>query len=590
MMDQSSGGRAQEAPAVDLAECRILATRFGLPMALAAVLIRRGMREPEQVGAFLSPSLARLPPPETMLGMARAVELLAEAIGQARPILVYGDYDADGVTGAALLTDFLRRTGHPAVHCFLPHRLNDGYGLHEHHLRALGRELQGQDGQAPLLLTVDCGISDHSQVAAAKELGFTVIITDHHRCGPLLPAADAILNPCRPGCPFAEHDLAGAGVAFYLLMGLRRALAEQGFWAADRIPNLKEYLDLVAIGTLADMVKLQGINRILVRAGLEVLGERLRRPGLAALAATAGIGGRPCRAEDIAMLIAPRLNAAGRIASPEIALKLLLSNDPAEAAKLAAELETINLQRKELTDQVYQNVRQRALATLANGPRHCLIFADPTWHPGVVGIAATRLIKEVQRPVILMALDKGLARGSGRSANGLDFFEAVKECQDLLLEWGGHGAALGLTIRAENLAEFGNRLEAALVRRLGEATGAAVGREAAVADWSFADQRIEARLLEFYHRLEPFGAGNPEPVFQVRGQLSRPRVVGNRHLRFSWRQEGAVWDGIAFGLGSLSDQAASREMEMLFSFRRNFFRGEEKWQLQAIDLRPAVVL
>lgn len=584
-VEQAAGGAAE----IDPEECRTLAARCGLPLPLAAVLIRRGVRSQEQADLFLSPNLNQLPPPAAMLGMEQAVTLLAAAVREARPILVYGDYDADGLTAAAMLTDFLRRCRHPAVRCFIPHRLDDGYGLHERHLVALGREMQAEWGRPPLLLTVDCGISDLAPVAAAKELGFTVIITDHHRPGPTLPAADAILDPCRPGCPFGEHELAGVGVAFYLITGLRRALAEQGFWAAGQLPNLKEYLDLVAIGTLADMVKLQGVNRILVRAGLEVLGAQARRPGLAALAAVAGITGRPWRAEDIAMLIAPRLNAAGRLASPAIALNLLLAENPTEAAKLAGELESINLQRKELNESIYQSVRQRALATLADEPRHCLIFADPAWHPGVVGIAATRLLKELRQPVIIMGMDNGIARGSGRSGDGIDLLEAVMECQDLLLEWGGHGAALGLTIRAENLAQFGSRLEMALERQTGKAAGAAKGDEAPAADWIFADQRIEARLPEFYHRLEPFGAGNPEPLFRVRGRLSRPKVVGNSHLRFAWRQEEVAWDGIAFGLGSLSARATLEEMEMLFSFRRNFFRGEEKWQLHALDLRPADV-
>lgn len=576
---------AAEPAAIDPEECRVLAAQCGLPLPLAAVLIRRGVRSQEQADLFLSPNLNQLPSPAAMLGMEQAVALLAAAVREARPILVYGDYDADGLTAAAMLTDFLRRCRHPAVRCFIPHRLDDGYGLHERHLVALGREMQAEWGRPPLLLTVDCGISDLAQVAVAKELGFTVIITDHHRPGPTLPAADAILDPCRPGCPFGEHELAGVGVAFYLIMGLRRALAEQGFWTAGQLPNLKEYLDLVAIGTLADMVKLQGANRILVRAGLEVLAQP-RRPGLTALAAVAGISGRPWRAEDIAMLIAPRLNAAGRLASPTISLDLLLAENPAEAAKLAAELESINLQRKELNELIYQSVRQRALATLADGPRHCLMFADPAWHPGVVGISATRLLKELGRPVIIMAMNNGIARGSGRSTGNIDLLEAVRECQDLLLEWGGHGAALGLTIRAENLAQFGHRLEMALEQRTGNAAEMVVGRETPVADWDFSDQRIEARLPEFYHRLEPFGAGNPEPVFRVRGRLSRPKVVGNSHLRFVWRQEEATWDGIAFGLGSLSVRAEVEEIEMLFSFRRNFFRGEEKWQIQAVDLHP----
>lgn len=562
--------------------CRGLAARLNLPAALVAVLWRRGYRDEERIRAFLHPNLADLPDPDLLLGMGSAVELLTSALGSSQPIVIYADYDADGLTAGALLYTFLQAQGHRQLHYLLPHRLEDGYGVHAHLLAELLRQLP--TAARPLLLTVDCGISDHQAIAAANDLGFTVIVTDHHRPPPQLPPAAAILNPHQPGCPFPCKNLAGVGVAFYLLMGLRRHLAREGFWAAGTQPNLKEYLDLVALGTVADMVPLRGVNRILVRAGLEVL-QATTRPGLAALAEIAGIPaglkgtkgqGRALCSEDISFALAPRLNAAGRVAAPETAFRLLITDDEGEAAALAAELEKLNRWRRELSENIYLDVRRQA-GQAERQDLNILIYSDPSWHPGVLGIAASRLVRDFDRPVILLGEEEGIIKGSGRSIEGLDLLAAVGNCEELLLGYGGHAAALGLSLQKDKLELFRRQLD----RETGQRLATMPAREALSIDWSFPEGRIDRYLTSIYHLLEPFGSGNPEPIFQVRGRLARPTLAGRNHLRFHWQQPDLCLPGIAFDYGAIDPELSSRTVELIFTLRRNFYQGQVSWQLQS---------
>ena len=566
-----------------------LAARLNLPAALVAVLWRRGYRDAERIRAFLHPSLADLPDPDLLLGMAPAVELLTAALGSGQPIVIYADYDADGLTAGALLYTFLQAQGHRQLHYLLPHRLEDGYGVHAHLLADLRRQLPA--AARPVLLTVDCGISDHQAIAAANDLGFRVIVTDHHRPPPQLPPAAAIINPHQPGCPFPCKNLAGVGVAFYLLMGLRRHLAREGFWATGTQPNLKEYLDLVALGTVADMVPLRDANRILVRAGLKVL-QATARPGLAALAEIAGIPagsketkgqGRALCSEDISFALAPRLNAAGRVAAPETAFRLLITDDEREAAALAAELEKLNRWRRELSESIYQDVRRQAGQPEAQN-LNIIIFSDPSWHPGVLGIAASRLVKDFDRPVILLGEEEGIIKGSGRSIEGLDLLAAVGNCEDLLRSYGGHAAALGLSLQKDKLELFRLQLD----RETGQRLAAMPAREAFSIDWTFPKERIDSKLTSIYHLLEPFGPGNPEPIFQVQGRLARPGLAGRNHLRFQWQQPDLCLPGIAFDYGEIDPNLSQRTVELIFSLRRNFFQGQVSWQLQTKSISTII--
>lgn len=539
-----------------------------MPATVAALLINRGITTPEAARAFLHPTLAELPAPDLMQDMKQAVDLLAAALKTGQPILIYGDYDVDGLTGSAVLFLFLRQAG-AQVRAFQPDRLTDGYGLHGHLLDQLRPTLAA--GQ-PLLLTVDCGITSHAAVAKAKQLGFAVIITDHHQPEAELPAADAILNPYRPDCPFPCKGLAGVGVAFYLVMGLRSRLTAEGFWQHQHPPNLKEYLDLVALGTVADMVELTEANRILTRAGLEVLCQR-KRAGLASLCELAGLTG-PVRADDIAYQLAPRLNAASRLGSAATAFRLLTTDDPEEGRELARQLDAVNQQRRELGTAVYEAVRPQAETAVDRG-KGVLIFADEGWHPGILGIVAARLSREFHRPALVFAICNGVAKGSGRSVAGIDLLGMLACGATCLKEYGGHPMALGVTLAADDLAEFTATMEgvAAMVRP--ETLVAPLTVELLPGGHDLEE------LVAWYPRLEPFGVGNPEPVFAGRGVPEKMRIVGGRHAKFRWPVSDRTFDAIQFNQLARKNQEPpqAKAMDFAFSLRRNTFQGRESWQL-----------
>lgn len=543
-----------------------------MPESVAALLLHRDITTAEAARAFLSPTLADLPSPFLMQDMEQAVALLIEAILDRQPMVIYGDYDVDGLTGSAVLLLFLRQVG-ATVTALQPDRLSDGYGLHAHLIEELRRRFPCE--ATPLLITVDCGITGHEAVARAKELGFRVVITDHHQPEAELPAADAVLNPHRPDCPFPFKGMAGAGVAFYLIMGLRSRLKEEGAWQTP--PNLKEYLDLVALGTVADMVELTGVNRVLTKAGLEVLSQR-KRLGLASLCDIAGLGAT-LRAEDIAYQLAPRLNAASRLGSAAEAFGLLTTENPEEGHRLALALDQANQERRQLGSAVYEAVRPQAEAAIGQG-KGVLIFADEKWHPGVLGIVASRLSREFHRPALVFAIRAGVAKGSGRSIDGIDLLGMLQCGAEYLLEYGGHRMALGATLAAEDLAEFIATMEgvAAMVRP--------EERPALTVDL-LPDAKELGELLAWYPHLEPFGVGNPEPLLAGRAVPQQWKIVGGRHAKFRWPLNGrSGHDAIVFNLPETeSKEPPTTAMDFAFFLRRNLYQGRENWQLhgQAIS-------
>ncbi|MEJ2032437.1 MAG: single-stranded-DNA-specific exonuclease RecJ [Deltaproteobacteria bacterium] len=439
---------------MDREHAAALAAELDVPVGIAAILLQRGIQDAEKAHAFLNPTFGQLPSPFLMKDMSKAVAILVEAIQRGRRVVVYGDYDVDGATGAAVLVLFLRRLG-LTVHARQPHRLVHGYGLH----RELIPELEIL-APAGVLVTVDCGISNHGPVAAAKEKGLAVIVTDHHQPQATLPPADAVLNPLQPGCAFPFKQLAGVGVAFYLAMGLRSRLNEQEHWQGreEEMPNLRELLDLVAMGTVADMVPLLGPNRIFVRAGLDVL-QGAERPGLGCLLETAGISGRRrLTAEDIGFRLGPRINAAGRTGNPDRALELLLTDDMVVARRLAGELESANRNRQALEEKIANQAMTAAMKFLQAGCR-TLVLQGKEWHSGVLGIVASRLLNRFYRTTILLTEKEGLLTGSGRSIPEFHLHHALEDCGDLLERYGGHANAAGLALRPENVPVFRERLE-----------------------------------------------------------------------------------------------------------------------------------
>lgn len=560
--------------ATPAAQAQDLAQGLGLPVWLGQVLLTRGLHEPQAAKEFLHTPLSELPPPHGLRGLQKAVDLLAPAIEQGRVIGVAGDYDADGVTASALMVEFLRQAGARVV-WELPHRVQDGYGFSP----AVAQRL-AQAG-AQIVVTVDCGTSDHEGVAAAQELGMQVVVSDHHQVppGPLV-TAEAVINPQRDDCGFCCH-LAGVGVAFYLAAGLRAALRDMGWFKGKQEPNLRDSLDLVAVGTCADVVPLLDHNRVLVREGLKVLNEG-KRPGLKALVDT-GRMRPPLNARDVSFGLAPRLNAAGRMDSAAPALELLLTHDSAQAKALAAELDKINRQRQRLE----QGILAQALSLVKESPElaqaSCLVLAGEGWHRGVLGIVASRMAERFNRPALLLSVENGKAVGSGRSVEGFHLQKALASLSHLLTHYGGHAQAVGCTLPTKAVDELGrglNDLAAGALPEPGQPKPLNLEAEATIGDLGF-------EALDALENLAPFGQGNPEPVLACFGaRVENVGVVGEKHLKLRLAQDGRLAQAIGFGMAELALKAGEL-VDVAFIPRASSYGGRHL-ELVIEDVRPAL--
>ena len=496
-----------------------LARKSGIPDIIAKFLYQRGISTPEAVAQHLSPALKSLSDPWKMMDMDRAVDRLVKAVAQREQVAVFGDYDVDGVTSAALVSGFLEGLG-LKVTVYIPHRENEGYGLNAEGLRNLASR------GCKLLITVDCGISDSEEVALAGELGMDVIITDHHEPPDSLPGALAVLDPKRSDCAFAFKELAGVGVAFNLVMALRHRLRKLGHWKDGKEPNLKEYLDFVAMGTVADVVPLLGDNRILVRAGLEVLG-RSDRPGIKALKALCSLDSG-ITSTDIAFRIAPRINAAGRMAHADKAFRLLVTDDESEAKQLADELHLLNQDRQAEEKHIFNEALDK-IRSLEK--QSAYVLSSPEWKRGIIGIVASRLVEQFHRPVILLALDGDEAHGSGRSPEGINLYESLCACSGHLSSFGGHRAAAGMRLPSDSVEGFCTDFQKVVASVLEQND---ICPRLMVDCTAGIDELIDPGFSRFYEHLEPFGAGYPAPLFAVRDfSVRQSTVVGNGHLKLS---------------------------------------------------------
>jgi single-stranded-DNA-specific exonuclease len=551
-----------------------LARALGLHPLAARVLAARGHAEPAAAEAFLAARLADLPDPFAMKGMEAAVERIARAVEAGERIACYGDYDVDGVTSTVLLSGFLRAAGADVV-TYVPHRLVEGYGLNAAAVEKLAR-----DG-ARLVVSLDCGITSVDEVRTAAALGVDTVVVDHHTVPVELPAAAAILNPHQPGCGYPSKDLAAVGVTFALVMALRRRLRERGrFGAARPEPNLKEALDLVALGTVADVVPLTGANRILVRWGLEAIA-RSRRPGLRALKRVAGVvEGAPVSAGQVGFRLAPRLNAAGRLDDAARGVRLLATADAAEARALAEELDRENQARQEIERRMLEEALVEAERHLERGARG-LVLAREGWHPGVVGIVAARVAERFHRPAVLIGLADGVGKGSGRSIEGFHLYDALAACRDHLARFGGHRHAAGVTVEPARVAPFREAFEAHAAAALADEDLVPRCR----LDGWIAEADVSAAAAEDLEKLGPFGAGHPEPVFALRAAAGRARTVGaqQQHLKVVL---GAGLDAIGFGLGARLD-ACRGEVEAAFTVGFDDWDGAKRLQLKLRDVRAA---
>ncbi len=546
-----------------------LVSDLHIPEPLAAILVQRGLAAPDRAKAFLRPDLERLSDPLAWADMARAVELIVGAVRGGQPILIHGDYDVDGQCAAALLTRVLSSVGAKA-HAFVPHRLRDGYdfgpaGLAE--AKRLG---------AGLVITCDCGITAVEAVREARAAGIDVIVSDHHLPGDELPPASAVLDPRRADCASADKDLCGTGVAFKLAQALAPALG-----ASPHLPL--HFLDFVALATVADVVPLTGENRILVRHGLKMLADS-RWTGLRALVEAAGLAGRPIKAGHVGFILAPRLNAAGRIGDARDGLRLLLSDDPDQAAALARELETLNARRQELDQRILDEAVELAERVLRPDDRALVLAAD-AWHPGVIGIVASRLVERYGRPTFLIGWDGDTGRGSGRSIAGFDLHAALHRVGHHLEKYGGHTMAAGLTIRRERYEPF----RVAFLEIAGQALGPDDLVPAQRVDLELPLGLVSDELEKLIRHLEPCGPGNPAPVFGVRhARAVGPRRVGTNHLRFTLDDESGALPAIAFQWAdAIPDHWLADRLDVAFRLERDEWQGRVMLQARVASMAPS---
>lgn len=557
----------------DLSQVTRLATDINVSTIIAQLLVNRGLSEPAAANRFLSSSLADIHDPFLLLGVDRAVERLVAAYSKGEVVCVYGDYDVDGVSSVALLISFFRTIG---LDCFyhIPKRLEDGYGLSSE-----GVETAARRG-AKVIVTVDCGITAGKESILCASLGIDLIITDHHAPGDIIPRAYAVVNPHQPGCPFPCKSLAGVGVAFNLLIALRSRLRDEGVFVGSGEPDLRHYLDLVALGTVADIVPLLDENRIFVKYGLAELSQS-SRVGILALKRVAGVDG-PVGCGAVGFRLAPRLNAAGRLADASLGVELLLSSDPDTADDIASLLDASNAERQALEQEILSDVVRRIKDEPLLENRKSIVLASSEWHPGIIGIVASRIVDIFHRPTVLIALDGGNGRGSGRSIPKFNLHDALHACSEHLLKFGGHKYAAGLSIDESTLEAFVERFDEIARGVLADSD---LTPELKI-DGELSDDEITLDLANEIEGLSPFGMGNPEPVFMTRGAaIHSRRIVGDKHLKLSLTVGRKRFDAIGFNMAKREELPPI--LDIAFSLDINEWNGRRRLQLRLRDFRAA---
>ena len=557
------------AEAPDPAVVAALAAELHLPPVVCRLLAIRGFGAVDPAKSYLRPRLDQLHPPDTLLDLDRAVERLTRAIAAGETILVHGDYDVDGMCATTILTRTLRALGARVVP-FIPRRLLDGYDLGA---AGVGAALAAR---ASVVVTCDCGTSAHGPIAELRDAGIDVIVSDHHLPGgPIPEAAYAVLNPRRPGCPSLDKDLAAVGVVFKLALALTRALGgnENAVFAM---------LDLVALATVADIAPLRGENRVFVRYGLKLLGET-QNLGLRALIRASGLAGKPLTAGRVGFILAPRLNAVGRLGHALRGVELLMAETEHEANAIARELEELNARRQEVDRATHARARE-LVRQLDLDATFGIVLAEEGWHAGVIGIVASRIVEEFGRPAVLVALEGGEGKGSGRSITPFDLHAGLAGCRDLLVRFGGHRSAAGITIAAERVPDFARRFNEIARERL--TPGDLVPDLRIDLELSLAD--VTPELEAMLRHLEPCGVGNPSPVLAARGLrvAAAPRTVGKDGLRVLLQGDGAELPALGWGMAARARElAAGTQVDVAFRLERDEWNGESRLQARLLDFR-----
>jgi single-stranded-DNA-specific exonuclease len=587
-VEQSATGRVWRDRLDERGNLRALSIiqRHGLPEILARVIAGRGI-EPDEVEAFLDPTIRRLmPDPSSLTAMDAAARRIAEAVERREAIAIFGDYDVDGATSSALLASFLRMAGSNAL-IYIPDRIFEGYGPNVPAIRALAER------GTKLLVTVDCGTTSHEPLAEAGKLGLDVIVIDHHQADEQLPPAIAVVNPNRLDDLSKLGHLAAVGVTFLVLVAVNRELRTRGYWTAARPePELLDLTHLAALGTVADVVPLKGLNRAFVAKGLIAM-RRREHAGLTALMDVARLTGPP-EPWHLGFMLGPRINAGGRIGRADLGAQLLMLDDPVEAARIAAELDRLNRERQAIEQQTIAEAEAEAMAALGLEEKGAVVVtAAAGWHPGVVGLVAARLKERFGRPAFAIALEPGeTGTGSGRSIAGVDLGRAVRHAvaEGLLVKGGGHAMAAGITLKRGALAAFRAYIE----ETLAPSVEAARREQALLIDGAVS---AAAANLEFHATIDragPFGAGNPEPIIALPGhQIAYADPVGQAHVRVRLRAgDGAGINAIAFRaagqkLGDALLKNRGQSVHVAGSLAVDRWQGDPRVQLRIIDVAPA---
>jgi single-stranded-DNA-specific exonuclease len=559
----------------DEAASAALAAALNLAPPVARLLCQRGLSDPEAAGRFLNPSLDHLHDPMALADMRVGVDRLMAAIAGGERVAIHGDYDVDGVTSTVIVRRALELLGADVVH-FIPERLKDGYGLQPAALDRLHA-----DGVS-LVVSVDCGIRGAEAARRARELGIDLIITDHHEPDIELPDALAVINPKRHDCPYPDKYLAGVGVALKLVQALCRR--------ADREMWLPGFVKVAAIGTLADVVPLVGENRVIAKIGLNLLTRGPHKIGLRALLDVAGLSGKTIDSYHVSFLLAPRVNAAGRMSTPDLAMRLLLACDETladEVRSLAVQLDAENVRRQEEEAGILAAARKIVQTDPDIGARSVLVVAGEGWHRGVIGIVASKLVDTFHRPAIVLSIDGDVAHGSCRSIPQFDMLSALERCAPLLVRFGGHRQAAGLSLESGRIRELRRAVNVVADETLGPAD--LVPRLRIDSDLSF--RAITGDVASGVCALAPFGAGNPRPVFLARGVeiVDGPRKLKERHLKMTLKQDGRIFRAIAWRSAERHDYLVEHKaaIDVAFSLDQNQYNGETYVELTLADLRKS---
>lgn len=549
-----------------------LSKEFGIYPIISQIMANREILDMESARRYLQPSLNDLHSPLLMKDMKKGVSRLLKAIHDREKIVIYGDYDADGITSVVILYKFIKELT-PHISYYIPDRVKEGYGLKTPVIDNF------KANNVNLIITVDCGIADVEQIAYAQSIGMDTIVLDHHGISGLLPCAVATINPNRDDCIFPFKDLAAVGIAYNFLIALRGSLRKEGFWQNKDYPNLKEYLDIVALGTIGDIAPLVDENRIFAKIGLELITEG-KRPGIKALKEVSGIDGQQIDSFKASFCLIPRINAAGRLASSLDAVELLLTDNIDKARMLAEKLDGYNRRRQSIE----KNILNEILEKIGNTPdiekMNALVFASDKWHPGVVGVVASRLVDLFNRPAFVISLNNGVGKGSGRSVSDFNIYKGIQQCASLLLSYGGHYRAAGISIKEDDIDEFAGLLNEIIhdnVESTEPVSQTLIDSECQLLD-------INLNLINQIEMLAPFGCKNPEPILCARNiKVSSPSIVGNNHLKMRLTSKGITCDSIWFSMGNYLNALAGANLDVAFTPQINYWNGSSEIQLKMKD-------